>query len=83
MQKTITISVDVDDKVYSGLKEQAGEGELLQFLEDLFLERISIVTGVYRTDAELEAGYRAMAADEEHEREALEWSEALTGDGIS
>jgi hypothetical protein len=32
------------------------------------------------TEAELEAGYRAMAADEEYEREAREWCSALTGD---
>lgn len=28
----------------------------------------------------LEEGYRKMAADEEREREALEWSEATIGD---
>ncbi|MCS6848551.1 MAG: addiction module antitoxin [Anaerolineae bacterium] len=28
----------------------------------------------------LEAGYRAMAADEAHEAKALEWSEATIGD---
>jgi hypothetical protein len=32
--------------------------------------------------AELEAAYAAMAAEAEHESEALEWSEALIGDGI-
>jgi environmental stress-induced protein Ves len=31
-------------------------------------------------DTELEAGYRAMAADEEREAEALEWAEATIGD---
>jgi len=30
--------------------------------------------------ADLEAGYRAMAADEAREMEALAWSEALIGD---
>jgi hypothetical protein len=29
---------------------------------------------------ELEAGYRAMAADDDHEREALAWIEGLVGD---
>ncbi|MDR3324736.1 MAG: hypothetical protein LBS82_01920 [Spirochaetaceae bacterium] len=29
------------------------------------------------TDAEMEAGYRAMAADEEYEREAKEWIEGM------
>ena len=32
--------------------------------------------------AELEKAYRAMAADTQHEREALEWSEALIGDAF-
>jgi environmental stress-induced protein Ves len=31
-------------------------------------------------DTELEAGYRAMAADEERETEALQWAEATIGD---
>lgn len=30
--------------------------------------------------AELEAGYAAMAQDEEHEAGALEWAEAIIGD---
>ena len=29
------------------------------------------------THAELEAGYKAMAADEEYEREAMEWCNGL------
>jgi hypothetical protein len=33
-------------------------------------------------DAQLEAAYREMAADAEHEREAEEWCEALVGDAI-
>ena len=32
------------------------------------------------TTPDLEEGYRQMAADEEHEAEALEWSEGLIGD---
>jgi hypothetical protein len=31
-------------------------------------------------DAELEAAYKAMAADHDRETEALEWAENLTGD---
>jgi hypothetical protein len=33
------------------------------------------------SEEELLRGYQAMAADEEREREAHEWSEALIGDG--
>lgn len=37
-------------------------------------------TGCWPSDAELEAGYREMAADNEAEAEALEWIEGTTGD---
>jgi hypothetical protein len=35
------------------------------------------------TEAELLAGYGEMAADVEHEREAMEWCEALIGDALA
>lgn len=35
---------------------------------------------IWNDEAALEASYRAMAADEEHEAEAEEWCEALIGD---
>ncbi len=35
------------------------------------------------SDEEIRLGYEAMAADEEREAEALEWSEALIGDGFA
>jgi hypothetical protein len=34
------------------------------------------------SDEELLRGYQATAADEEREKEAHEWSEALIGDGL-
>ena len=34
------------------------------------------------TEEELAQGYRDMAADKEREAEALEWCEALIGDGF-
>jgi len=33
-------------------------------------------------DAKLRAGYREMASDQDHEIEALQWSEGLIGDAI-
>jgi len=49
----------------------------LQQVDDAQLRRM--VTNFLRTyaisEAELDASYAAMAADEEHEREALEWIE--------
>jgi hypothetical protein len=34
------------------------------------------------TEEELRQGYEQMAGDEEHEREALEWAEAMIGEGL-
>ena len=34
------------------------------------------------SDEELEASYRAMAADTERENEALQWAEAMIGDAL-
>ena len=47
--------------------------EISRFLEDLARPHF--------TSDELAEGYRAMTADDEREREAREWSEALIGDG--
>ena len=49
-----------------------GPEHLGQFIESLVRPRLRV--------AELEAGYRAMAADEAHEAAALDWSEALVTD---
>ena len=81
MQKTITISID--EALYAELVEQVGQDEISRVVEDLIRDRLCATSDDFLTDEELEAGYRAMAADEEHEREALEWSEALAGDGIT
>jgi predicted CopG family antitoxin len=70
MQKKLTITVDED--VYEGLHKVIGRRRISQFIEDL------VRPHVIGTD--LEAGYRAMAADEAREIEALEWSEATIGD---
>ena len=70
MQKKLTITVDED--VYEGLHKVIGRRRISQFIEDL------VRPHVIGTD--LEAGYRAMAADETRETEALEWSEATIGD---
>ena len=70
MQKKLTITVD--EAVYEGLHKVIGRRHISHFIEDL------VRPHVIGTD--LEAEYRAMAADEEREREALEWSEATIGD---
>ncbi|HYD64804.1 hypothetical protein [Azospirillum sp.] len=73
MAKKLTISVD--DEVYDGLHRVVGRDRIGRFLSDL--ARPHVVPG------DLDAGYRAMAADEEREAEADEWSEGLIGDAAS
>lgn len=68
MHRKLTITLT--DDVYQGLHRHVGRGQISRFIEDLVRPHVV-------DDEELEAGYRAMAADEEHEREALEWIEGV------
>jgi len=72
MLRELTISVD--ETLYNALipmVEKQTIGKLLaEFVQAQF-------TGRTYTQAELEAGYKAMAADEEYEREAIEWCNGL------
>ena len=70
MHKKLTLTVD--ETVYEGLHRIVGRGKISQFIEDLVRPYVS--------DAALDDGYRAMAADSEREAEALEWSNALVSD---
>ena len=70
MQKKLTITLD--EKIYAGLYKIVGRRNISQFIEDLVRPHV--------VDADLEDAYRAMAADEEREAEALEWAEATIGD---
>jgi predicted CopG family antitoxin len=70
MSRKLTITLH--DEVYEGLHRKIGRRHISRFLETLARPHL--------IQPELEAAYRAMAADEEREREALEWSEALIGD---
>ncbi len=73
MQKKLTITID--ETIYDALYRVVGARHISRFIESVV--RPYVVVG-----ADLEAGYRAMAADTERESEALEWSEALIGDGF-
>jgi len=68
--KKLTITVDAE--VYEGLHAVIGRRRISRFLNDL--ARPHVVAD------DLAAGYAAMAADEEREREASEWAEGLIGD---
>ena len=70
MRRKLTITVD--EEVYEGLHRVVGRRRISRFLTEL--ARPHVVSD------DLEAGYRAMAADEEREREALEWVEGSVAD---
>ncbi len=70
MTKKLTITIA--DEVYEGLYRRVGRRRISRFLEALARPHV--------IDADLEAGYRAMAADEVREAEADEWTENLLGD---
>ena len=70
MAKKLTITVS--EEVYAGLYRVVGRRRIGRFLEDLARPHL--------LDRDLEAAYREMAADEQREAEALEWSESLIGD---
>jgi hypothetical protein len=66
------LTITVEDAVCRGLYKIVGPRKISRFLNDL--ARPLVVR------ERLDEGYRAMADDEEREREAIEWSEALAGD---
>ena len=70
MHRKITITLD--EAVYEGLCRTVGRRRMSQFIEDLVRPHV--------VDTSLDEGYRAMAADEAREAEALEWCNALAGD---
>jgi predicted CopG family antitoxin len=70
MQKKLTITID--EEVYDGLHRVIGRRHISHFIEGLVRPHVQ--------DAALDEGYRQMAADEEQEALALEWSEATLGD---
>ena len=73
MQKKLTLTVD--ERVYRGLHKKIGRGRISQFIEELVRPHV--------TQEDLDSAYREMAEDEEREKNALEWSEGLIGDGFN
>ena len=70
MQKKLTITLD--EQVYAGLHTVIGRRRISQFIESVVRPHV--------LPADLTAAYREMAAEEEREAEALEWSEATLED---
>ena len=71
MQRKLTITVD--EEVYQGLHTVIGRRKISRFLNDLAKPHVA--------NTDLAAEYRAMAANLQRERDALEWAEALIADG--
>ena len=69
MYKQMTITLD--NSVYEGLLRIAGQRQINQYIEGVLKAVI------------LEEGYKAMAADEQRESEALEWCNALAKDNAN
>ena len=72
MHKKLTITVD--EAVYDGLYRRVGRGHISRFIEHLVRPHV--------IDASLDDGYKAMAADQEREKEAQDWCNALTGETL-
>jgi predicted CopG family antitoxin len=70
MNKKLTITIA--EEVYEGLYRRVGARRISRFLESLARPHV--------IDGDLEAAYRAMAADEVREADASEWSESLVSD---
>jgi hypothetical protein len=70
MRRKLTISVEAS--IYEGLHAIIGRRHISRFLNDLARPHVTV--------AALDEGYRAKAADEAAELEALEWCEGVIAD---
>ncbi len=70
MQKKLTITVD--ESVYEGLYRKVGPRRISQFIEALVRPHV--------LGEDLASAYAEMAADEERETVAEDWSDALIED---
>ncbi|HMN86074.1 MAG TPA: hypothetical protein PKA74_08840 [Bauldia sp.] len=66
------LTITVDEEVYRGLHRVVGRRKISRFINSLARPHV--------VGSELEAAYREMAADEDREREAAEWSDGLIAD---
>jgi len=70
MQKKLTVTID--EEVYNGLRAVIGPRKISRFIEELVRPHV-VKKNMY-------AAYKAMAADQVRESEALEWAEGTFGD---
>ncbi|MEA2877811.1 MAG: hypothetical protein QOF14_3007 [Hyphomicrobiales bacterium] len=78
MTKKLTITVS--DEVYDGLHRRIGRRKISRFIDELAREHVVEKPELFK--GSLAAGYRAMAADEEAEKEAREWIDANFGETL-
>ncbi|MDR2479495.1 MAG: hypothetical protein LBD48_09310 [Treponema sp.] len=73
------MTITVDDTTWQCLRPFVERQTIGELLGDFARSRLAKPP---YNEAELEAGYRAMAADAERETEARQWCEALIGDSV-
>jgi predicted CopG family antitoxin len=73
MQKKLTISLN--ELVYDELCRVIGRGNISKFIENLIKPQLK--------GNDLDAAYKEMAADSVREKDALEWANAVVGDGAN
>jgi hypothetical protein len=66
------MTISVEENVYNTLHPIADAKKINEYLAELIRPPLSAEA--------LEAGYKAMAADADHEQDALEWCNAIIGD---
>lgn len=74
MERKLTITLSEDE--YERPRRQAGSDDLREFVE-------ATLRSFIQREERLEAGYREMAADDAHEREAMEWIEGAPDDALA
>jgi hypothetical protein len=68
------LTINVEETLYDTLMPMVEKQTIGNLLNEFIQTRFSHRT---YTQLELEEGYKAMAADEEYEREAMEWCNGL------
>jgi predicted CopG family antitoxin len=67
--------ITLPDDIYDELRRRAGQDDVSGYIQRL-------IRPDQTSDDDLEAGYRAMAADQDREREAHDWIESDPGDAL-
>jgi hypothetical protein len=70
------LTLNVEESLYNTLLPMVEKQTIGNLLAEFVQTRFPHCT---YTQTELEAGYKAMAADTEYEREAMEWCNGLMG----